>query len=249
MSEKIVVANWKMNGDMQSIRDLMSSFTHIRPVSKSPVVICPPFVYTSFVLHQLAEIGWLMGAQDCASTTDGAYTGDISCSMLKQIGCHYVIVGHSERRQHHLETNQTIREKMYRCFDNDLTPILCIGETETQYIDLSTMAVLQQQLEECLPASEGQNKPFMIAYEPIWAIGTGKVAQPSEIVSVHQNIKSLLKNINTGYVDTPILYGGSVNAQNADEILSLDEVDGVLVGGASLKARDFLKIVEGASYK
>lgn len=243
MTDKMVVANWKMNGNLIQIRQLLHDFyqKRITSVDHGPVIVCPPAVYASFVINRLAELNWQLGGQDCSTQDNGAYTGDTSATMLKDIGCTHVIVGHSERRQHHQESNAVIAAKMDRAFAARLTPILCIGETLQQYQDQQTMAIISEQLSACLPAS-AESLDFIVAYEPVWSIGTGKIPEIPEIKSVHQHIHQFL---NQRYANQriPVLYGGSVNGQNSANIFAESEVDGVLVGGASLKVDDFCQII------
>ncbi len=248
MNQKLVIANWKMNGNLTEIRVLLHDLfqnTKNMDLVEDKIVICPPFCYASFVIGRLAEMGWLLGAQDCSSRSNGAFTGEISAEMLKDIGCNHVLVGHSERRQHHHEDNNFIHTKMQNVFNAGMMPVLCIGETLEQREAGQALNVIQSQLFECL-GNQSITQPFIVAYEPVWAIGTGKVAQLSDIQEVHNHIKKLLETRNKASEPTPILYGGSVNAQNAHEILQLHEVEGVLVGGASLKVADFTKILESA---
>ena len=265
MLKKIIVANWKMNGDLSQIRALLTEFKHF--LNSDPaihtVIICPPFIYASFVIGRLAELDWELGGQDCSNNTEGAFTGDISARMLKDIDCRYVLIGHSERRQHHLEDNTLVCTKMKRTFEVGITPILCVGETAEQRMAGKTLSVIEQQIFESIPFeistlnSTDQQAPalsntssnnlrpplFMIAYEPIWAIGTGQVATLSDIQTVHHHIRTLLIQKNQAFAEVPILYGGSVNSQNIQEIIAHDAIQGVLVGGASLKAHDFIKII------
>lgn len=215
--------------------------------SAAKVVVCPPYPYASFVLGRLAELGWQLGAQDCSAHGNGPYTGEVSAEMLKDIGCRYVLLGHSERRQHHQESNALICEKMQRAFAAGLIPVLCIGETLQQREANQTFSVIESQLSDGLPkaieAKAHQSDPFIIAYEPVWAIGTGHVAALHDIQDVHRYVRDLLCRSYPDFAGVPIVYGGSVNGQNASDILKLIEVDGVLVGGASLKSDDFSEII------
>ena len=207
---KLVVANWKMNGS----KDLISSYNKSFKNSKN-LIACPPFVYLN------EKIEFNLGAQNVHHQSSGAYTGEISAQMLSEIGAKYCLVGHSERR--HIETNELIKLKANNCIEADITPIICIGESLAEYLNGKTNQVLEEQLHSCLPNRSG----FWLAYEPLWAIGTGKTPTISEIANVHNMLKQNLP-------DTILLYGGSVNPNNVAEIFTIPNVDGVLVGGASL---------------
>lgn len=222
---KYIVANFKMNGSINFIQDY---FQQLSKTSHHHRVICPPFPY----LQQIATIlkseslqNCHLGAQNCASQKEGAYTGEVSARMLKEFGCQYVILGHSERRQLQGERSPTIKEKAQLAIEEGLIPIICVGETGENRNNNETETTILNQLQESTP----EMGDYMIAYEPIWAIGTGNTATPNDILSVHSLIRkqSVYKNI-------PLLYGGSVNAKNCETILEIPNVDGVLVGGASL---------------
>ena len=197
------------------------------------VVICPPFPLIGVLSGMPA---YALGAQNCSSYEEGSFTGDVNASLLKEMDCSYVIVGHSERRQFFHETNADIKAKALQVLSHGMLPILCVGESLETYEQGQTQAFLQKQLEECLPETD-----FILAYEPLWAIGTGKIPSLDEIQSVHSFLKDVLAK--NGIHNTPILYGGSVTGDNAQDILALEDVSGVLVGGASLKADEFSRIV------
>ncbi len=244
-SKKLIVGNWKMNGTQEFARDLAADLAekwYVTP-SDHQIVICPPFPYLSITLNRLFGTEIACGAQDCSIQEKGAYTGEVSAFMLKDIGCNFVIVGHSERRQYHHVTSELVRQKAEIAFKADLIPIICIGETLSDREGQRTLEILEEQLKESMPLSD---QDFTIAYEPVWAIGTGKTATSKEVLEVHAFIRSWLQKNRKKAADTPILYGGSVNEQNAKEILSLENVDGVLVGGASLKAESFWQIIQSA---
>lgn len=210
--KKWVVANWKMNGSVKLLQDYQRAF-----FNSENFIVCPPAIY----LNNSTSLP--LGAQNIHYESEGAYTGEISVSMLADIGVRYCLVGHSERRQYFSETNAQIRAKSSLCLENAITPIICIGESLGQYEAGKTLEVLETQLKECLPDAEG----FWIAYEPVWAIGTGLTPSPEEIFSVHAYLREKLSS-------TKLLYGGSVNEQNVSGILANSNVEGVLVGGASL---------------
>lgn len=241
--KKLIVANWKMNGTQEFARDLAADLAekwHAHP-SSHQIVVCPPSPYLSITLNRLFGTTIACGGQDCSMYEKGAYTGDVSAFMLKDIGCSYVIVGHSERRQHHQETNQLIQQKAESALKAGLKPIICCGETLADREGQKTLKVLEDQLKNSVPESDQE---VAIAYEPVWAIGTGNTATTNEILEVHTFIRSWLQKNRPKVSTIPILYGGSVNDQNAKKILFLKNIDGVLVGGASLKAETFWQIVQ-----
>jgi len=210
------------------------------------VVLCPPAI----LIPRLAE--WLMGTvvklggQDCHTEAHGAFTGSISAPMLVDADCEYVIVGHSERRLQHHETNTEVCKKADSAIKADLIPIICIGETADERAGGNAEAVVGRQVTECLP-DEAISSDFVLAYEPVWAIGSGKVPSSDDIRKMHATIQSVAsKRIGLKPAQVRVLYGGSVNAANASEIMAIEGVAGVLVGGASLKAEDFCRIVESA---
>ena len=242
---KYTIANWKMNGLNNSIKLVKSIENHIKKTkhSKSKIIICPPYTLLSNFTKIEKKISF--GGQDCHYLNNGAFTGSISASMLKSIGCKYVIIGHSERRQYQNELSKELKLKIKSALASNLKVIYCIGEKFSEIKRRNK--VLASQINS-LPTNF-KFKNIIIAYEPVWAIGTGKVPSLNQINNIHSKIRLLLaKKIghnNSNKIS--ILYGGSVNAQNASEILNLSQVDGALVGGASLKVPDFSKIID--SYK
>ncbi len=242
---KYTIANWKMNGLNSAIKVVKSIDAHIKKTryKKSKVVICPPFTLLAKFIDEKTTIDF--GGQDCHYLNEGAFTGSISARMLKSIGCKYVIIGHSERREYHKETEKELSLKVDIAIKNKLKVIFCIGEKLNQIKIRSK--VLNSQIKS-LPKTIN-SKNLIIAYEPVWAIGTGITPTFEEINNIHADIKKLLfKNI--GKYDSKkisILYGGSVNPTNASNILNLEHVDGALVGGASLKSKDFRKIIDSYS--
>jgi triosephosphate isomerase len=227
---KLIVGNWKMNKGDEAGLQLARHLLNLR----GNVVICPPYTILREVAKLVRESSLKVGAQDCSSHLDGSYTGEVSASMLKSNGCSHLILGHSEARTYRHETDALVRQKAERALGADLIPIVCIGETREAYEEGKTQDVLRRQLETSLPDT---SKEIIIAYEPVWAIGTGLVASLEYIKETHRFIQSLT------HQKYPILYGGSVNSKNASEILSLSEVGGVLVGGASLQVEEFSKII------
>ncbi|MEM7225839.1 MAG: triose-phosphate isomerase [Pseudomonadota bacterium] len=233
---KIVAGNWKMNGLREGGRALATALAELAK-SDPPgceVVVCPPAQLLLPVGEALAGSPIALGAQTCHDAASGAHTGDISAQMLADAGCSHVIVGHSERRQDHGESDAAVRAKASAAQSAGLTPIVCVGETAQERADGQTLAVIDRQIGGSLP----DDPDFVVAYEPVWAIGSGQRAEPDDIVAVHRHIRDLLKGADNG-----ILYGGSVKASNATELFGLPEVDGALVGGASLKAEEFWNIV------
>ena len=230
---KLVVANWKMNTTFEGAQDLARKVAQSRPEDVE-LVICPPSCFLQVVQPFCTEETSL-GAQSCHAESRGAYTGDVSAEMLENIGVSYVLAGHSERRQHHHETNEDVKKQAEQALPHNITPIICVGESLEDRKAGKTLDVLGKQLDACLPKD---TSIVIIAYEPIWAIGTGLTASLAEIEEVHAFIKE-----KTGL---PVLYGGSVTDKNAKEIMGPDTVDGVLVGGASLKPDVFATILKAA---
>lgn len=226
LNKKTLVANWKMNGD----KELITQFNEIlnNQTLKHDVIVCPSFVHLPF-FHPLS---FKIGAQDCDFHEKGAFTGSISPVMLKEIGATYVIIGHSERRVQHFETNRVIQKKEEAAHNAGLIPIVCIGETQEDYTNKKTFDVLKKQLIE----STNQFTSTIIAYEPIWAIGTGLAPHIDEI----KNTLSFIKNI---FPNNQVIYGGSVSLDNIQQILAHELVDGCLIGGASLNANTFLDMI------
>lgn len=244
MRKPLVVANWKCNPTTldEAGRLFNSVKKGIRNIKNVQVVICPPFVYLTGIKHQRASIK--LGAQDCFWEEKGAYTGEISPIMLKNMGCEYVIIGHSERRMISAETDNVINKKLKAAMKAKLKPILCIGETKKERKERTTFKVLKKQLESALkgilnPKSLTLNS-LIVAYEPVWAIGTENPCLPTEAQKVLSFLKKNLKN-------TPIIYGGSVNSANAPRYIKEANFDGLLPGGASLIPKEFISLVKNVS--
>lgn len=240
MRRKIAAGNWKMNGTKAALAEL-SALTAALPQDPPEVVICPP----APLLFRAADMSGLIviGAQDCHMQTSGAFTGDISAAMIADAGARYVIVGHSERRETHGETNAQVHDKAEAAWAAGLTPIICIGEALDDREASNTLDIIAGQLAGSVPDAVSASNT-VIAYEPIWAIGTGKVPTLDQIIEVHDFIRAKLTNRLGATGDlVPLLYGGSVKADNAATIFEATNVDGALVGGASLKASDFAPIV------
>jgi triosephosphate isomerase len=250
--KRLVAANWKMNKGLvesQKFADELKAFAEKSTNSNCEIVICPPYTSLDAVHKRVAGSVIKIGAQNVHYDSCGAYTGEISCAMLKSCGCEYVIVGHSERRQQFHETNELINKKVLKVLDEGLKPILCVGETLEERQDHLTEAVIEEQLKTCLKhISPEQIEHVVIAYEPIWAIGTGKNATVHQAESVHNFIRKKIKK-NTGDVihdNLRIIYGGSVKPSNARELFSSQSINGALVGGASLDEKSFIEIVNSA---
>ncbi|MES2607113.1 MAG: triose-phosphate isomerase [Pseudomonadota bacterium] len=225
-----IVSNWKMNGTVALLNEAVPIWH--KAASYVNWVFCPPATLISYTKEHFPNV--VLGGQDCSAKAYGAFTGNISAAQLVDVGAAYVIVGHSECRQHNGDTNADVAAKACAAQHAGLMPIICIGESEATYVAGQTLAFLKQQLDESLTSVQGE---FLLAYEPIWAIGTGKTATPDDIRRVHSFLREQLPS-------TPLLYGGSVSADNARAILAVDNVDGVLVGGASLKVAEFKAILE-----
>jgi triosephosphate isomerase len=244
---QLIAGNWKMNGLGASLAEIESLRKALaEEAAQADVLICPP---ATLIARAVAVAGKdiAIGGQDCHAEPSGAYTGDVSAEMLKDAGASTVIVGHSERRQYHGETDAVVAAKAYAAWRAGLKSIICIGETEAQRENGHALSVCTSQMQMCIP--EGASvRTTAIAYEPIWAIGTGKTPTSAQIVEVHTLIRNhLTARFGEGGREIRILYGGSVKPGNAAEILALTDVNGALVGGASLKAADFLPIIRASA--
>ncbi|WAJ71965.1 triose-phosphate isomerase [Catenovulum adriaticum] len=246
MKNKLIAANWKMNLDSEQSEQLFEQCAELAKCISPTLVICPPATYLQTGNKRLANSGAFLGAQNVNQNRAGAFTGELSANMLKDCGCKYVIVGHSERRAQFGENDELVAEKVKILLDNHLIPILCIGESETQRHLGLTDSFVTYQIDSALAlVDESQIHKLVIAYEPIWAIGTNKTAS---ITHIEQTMSTIVKHLINKYqqnvVDKSIhvLYGGSVSDKNCEAILSLDVVDGCLVGGASLDFNKFEKI-------
>lgn len=241
----LVAGNWKMNGSLAMLKEPRLLAAMLKDVKlKADVMVCPPAIILRRVKSVLKGTKIKVGGQDCHWNASGAHTGDISAEMLKEAGCSAVIVGHSERRTNHGETDATVQKKAKACQRAGLTAIICIGETLEERKAGQTLDVVVRQLRGSLP--EGANASgTVIAYEPVWAIGTGLTPTTAEVAEVHALIRKELNVLMGGEGErTRILYGGSVKPSNAAELMGQPNVNGALVGGASLKAADFLGIIK-----
>jgi len=237
MRKPLVVGNWKMHGCRTTVAELAIAVTCGCRAARLDVVLCPPTVYLADVATQLQKTPVMLGAQNVSEYEEGAFTGEVAGAMLADVGCRYVIVGHSERRRLFGETDVAVAAKFAAARRARLIPILCIGENQQQRQLGNTLAVIRSQL-RAIADSVGVEAltSAVVAYEPIWAIGTGNTATPAQAQNIHRAIRSELGSLGAS---TRILYGGSVKATNAEELLAQEDIDGALVGGASLNADEF----------
>jgi len=229
--KKIIVGNWKMNGSVDEIAKMTGALKNV-DLSRATVILCPPMPY----MGAAAMSPVAFGAQDCSTHKSGAYTGEVAAGMIAETGAEYVIVGHSERRQYHNETNPIIREKAHQALKAGLIPIICIGETMAEKQAGKTHEIIEGQVRECVPSAG-----VIVAYEPRWAIGAGVTPTDEEIKAAHRLIAEILESM--GFDGVQILYGASVSGDNAAQIMTIPNVGGLLVGGASLKPESFLPII------
>lgn len=244
MARSIVAGNWKQNLEFYDASDLAGRL-RVESFTSDEVVVCPPFPFIYDVSERLKDTGISLGAQDCSQYNGGAYTGEVSATMLKSLNVKYCILGHSERRQYFGDTSEILRIKFANARNAGLEVILCCGETLEVRKSGDHTAFVLRQLEEVMKDQDSQMlEDLVIAYEPIWAIGTGETASPEQAEEMHAAIRDFLKTkFGDPYAqDTPILYGGSVKPSNAAELFACDNIDGALVGGASLNALDFMQI-------
>ena len=242
-SKPIVIGNWKMNGlraDATALVGALLARARQAP-GRGTLGVCPPATLLAPICEAIGGEALLLGGQDCASAPKGAFTGDISAPMLKDAGCQLVIVGHSERRHGHGESDQLVRAKAAAAHAAGLIVVLCIGETEAEWAAGETIDVLDRQLAGSLPVGAAADN-LVIAYEPVWAIGTGRTPSTDDIGATHDHLRARFRALVPGDADVGLLYGGSVKASNAAQIMAIANVDGVLVGGASLDADEFWAI-------
>ncbi len=249
MRRAFVAGNWKMNGDLGQAQSLSTGIVqNCTNLDSVDIGMCPPSIYLSTVAEELKDQPILLGAQDLSRHENGAHTGEVSGSMLREIGCSLVLVGHSERRQDHAESNHMVAEKFERAQECGLTPILCIGETQAQFENGQTQKVVSGQINAVLEhCGQQAMSNAILAYEPVWAIGTGLTASPEQAQGVHEYIRGQLSKAGVAAEDVRIIYGGSVNSSNAAELFAMADIDGGLIGGASLKIDDFVSICKAAS--
>lgn len=242
---KLVVGNWKMHGSRPANATLMVGVLDARPFV-CDVAVCPPFPYLAEAAVALASSGLRWGAQDCSVHEQGAYTGEVSARMLAEFGCRYVIVGHSERRALHGESDALVAEKAKAALAHGVTPIVCVGETLSEREAGLTESVVKRQLSAVIHALAHCAGEMVVAYEPVWAIGTGKTATPEQAQEVHGTLRAQLRAATSRAESMTLLYGGSVKPDNAHALFAQPDIDGALVGGAALKAEDFVAICRAA---
>ena len=250
MSErrKLVAGNWKMNGSLAANQALVQALRGGVGQPVCDVAVCPPPVYLAQLQQLLAgQAAIALGAQDVSQHEGGAFTGDVSAAMLKDFGVRYAIVGHSERRQYQGETDLQVATKVKRALAAGITPIVCVGETLSEREQGLTEFIVRRQLSAVIQLNGHCISEIVVAYEPVWAIGTGKTATPTEAQAVHAVLRTQLRAATEQADRVRILYGGSMNAANAAELLAQPDIDGGLIGGAALKAPDFLTIVAAAA--
>jgi triosephosphate isomerase len=245
MRRKLVVGNWKMHGSHAANAQLLGGLQAAGPWV-AEVAVCPPFPYLAEVALSLqgGELAW--GAQDCSAHESGAHTGEVSAAMLAEFGCRYVIVGHSERRAAHAESDRLVAEKAKAALAHRLTPVVCVGETLEERDAGRTDDVVKRQMSAVIHTIGHCISQVVVAYEPVWAIGTGKTASPAQAQAVHALLRVQLHAATAHAGDMRILYGGSVKADNAAELFAQPDIDGGLIGGAALKAADFAAICRAA---
>lgn len=251
MRKQYIIGNWKMHGNKTSVAELLNKIVDFEQKNQANVnlVVCPPYVFLNQTQILLSKTKLQWGGQNMAAEAEGPYTGEISASMLSDFGCRFVLLGHSERRQLYGETDDQIAKKFSLAIKSGLIPILCVGETLAERQADQTHTILQTQLEKILDYGKDILKQAIIAYEPVWAIGTGLSAQPQQAQEVHQFLREQLKLLGSDLAqELPILYGGSVKASNAEALFQMSDIDGGLIGGASLDAIEFLRIYEILSF-
>ena len=240
---KRIFGNWKMNGSLASNAVLLDSLKQGLGHVDCEIAVCVPGPYLAQLQSVLSGSPIAIGAQDLSAHASGAFTGEVSGAMLREFGVRYALVGHSERRQYHAESDEMVARKAQAALASGITPVVCVGETLAQREAGETEAVVRRQLSAVVQRNGHCLSEIVLAYEPVWAIGTGLTATPAQAQAVHAVLRAQLLAATTAAVRVPILYGGSMNAANAVELLAQADIDGGLVGGASLKAADFLAIV------
>jgi triosephosphate isomerase (TIM) len=251
MKQKLIAGNWKMNGSLAAnevlVHGVQQGLAQALSGKHVQVAACVPAAYLSQVQQLVKGSGIALGSQDVSAHEQGAYTGEISAAMLKDFAVRYAIVGHSERRQYHGETDEQVAHKVQRALSAGITPIVCVGETLAEREAGKTEEVVKRQLAAVIHTNGHCISEIVVAYEPVWAIGTGKTASPEQAQAVHAVLRGQLKAASEHSDRVHILYGGSMNAANAAELLAQPDIDGGLIGGAALKAADFLTIIAAAA--
>jgi triosephosphate isomerase len=244
---KLIAGNWKMNGSLAANEQLVRAIAQGMADAKCAVAVCVPAPYLEQVSRVRSGTNIELGAQDVSRHEQGAYTGEVSAAMLREFGVRYAIVGHSERRQYHGETDEVVADKAKAALAHGITPIVCVGETLAEREAGKTQDVVKRQMAAVIHVNGHCISEIVVAYEPVWAIGTGRTATPEQAQEVHALLRAQLKAATPHPERVHILYGGSMNAGNAASLLAQPDVDGGLIGGASLKAPDFLQIIAAAS--
>ena len=251
MKRKLIAGNWKMNGSLaantQLVQGVRAGLAQALEGKACDVAVCVPAPYLAQVAGLLGDSGVALGAQDVSAHEQGAYTGEVSPAMLRDFATRYAIVGHSERRQYHGETDDTVATKAQRALAAGITPIVCVGETLAERDAGRTEEVVKRQLAAVIHLNGHCISEIVVAYEPVWAIGTGKTATPEQAQAVHAVLSAQLKAATEHADRVHILYGGSMNAANAAELLAQPDIDGGLIGGAALKPTDFLSIIRAGA--
>jgi triosephosphate isomerase (TIM) len=248
MIRPFVAGNWKMNGSLEKNAELIAGLQDLGNCA-TEVVVCPPSIFIPQVAKLVEASNLSLGAQNVHTAEKGAFTGEISSQMLREFACEYVIIGHSERRQLFAETNELVAAKAQVAYDAGLKPILCVGETLAEREAEETFQIIEQQLAAvCKIMPIAKFVDLIIAYEPVWAIGTGKTASPEQAQEVHAHVRKVLAKLDASVATkTRIIYGGSVKAVNAADLFSQPDINGGLIGGASLQAGEFIEICKKAS--
>jgi len=248
MRQALVVGNWKMHGSVASVEALLGGLVGPDAAqSQAEAAVCPTYVHLAQALDLCAGRSIAVGAQDCSHMQSGAYTGEVSAEMLQELGCRWVILGHSERRQYHAESDDLVAAKLATAIEAGLQPIVCVGETREQREAGAAQAVVAAQLQGALNGQSGLTA-LVVAYEPVWAIGTGLTATPEQAQDMHAFIRGCLVDIDgVDAAATRVLYGGSVKAANAAQLFTQPDIDGALVGGAALVAEEFQAIIDAAA--
>jgi len=250
MSKNIIIANWKMNLQFEDVKKLTSNFIKgiNNNVNESKKILCVPFLYIETVKKLINEKqNIFVGAQNCNENKKGAFTGEVSCDMLNSMGVKHIIIGHSERREFYYESDEIIEKKIFQTINNNMSPIFCCGETLEARENNSYFNYVASQIEKSLfGLDSNQISKIIVAYEPIWAIGTGKIPKLKDIEEMHKFIREKINNKYDKIIsqNISILYGGSLNSSNAKKIFNLPNVNGGLIGGASLNSDEFLRIVK-----
>ena len=251
MKQKLIAGNWKMNGGFAAnevlVHGVQQGLVQALGGKRAQVAVCVPAVYLSQVQQLVKGSGIELGSQDVSAHEQGAYTGEVSAAMLKDFAVRYAIVGHSERRQYHGETDEQVAHKAQQALSAGITPIVCVGETLAEREAGKTEEVVKRQLAAVIHTNGHCISEIVVAYEPVWAIGTGKTASPAQAQAVHAVLRAQLKAATSHSDRVHILYGGSMNAANAAELLAQPDIDGGLIGGAALKVADFLTIIAAAA--